>query len=187
MKKDPLTPLSMRIALFASPVRVLIFPAVIAIAACAEQSPTALAPEGMDRGRAVIIIGPPPPSCTYTQGYWKNSTELWNDAGDGMLFLTSDAFYNSGVSYLTILRMPPKGGNAYEILAHQFIAASLNLNGAISGVIEVDDAMSSAAAYFSGEPGGIPDPIEPTRSRLISWAKSLDNFNRGLIGPGHCS
>lgn len=187
MTKDPLTPLSMRIRHFASPIRVLIFPASIAIAACAEQSPTALAPEGVDRAGAVIVIGPPPPSCTYTQGYWKNSTELWNDAGDGMVFLTSDAFYNSGVSYLTILRMPPKGGNAYEILAHQFIAASLNLNGASAGVVEVDDAMAGAATYFSGEPDGIPDPVEPTRSQLISWANTLDEFNRGIIGPGHCS
>jgi hypothetical protein len=187
MEKDPLTPLSMRIRLFASPVRLLIVTATIALAACVEQSPTAVAPEGMDRGRAVIIIGPPPPSCTYTQGYWKNSSELWDDAGDGMVFLTSDAFYNSGVSYLTILRLPPKGGNAYELLAHQFIAASLNLNGAFVGIAEVDDAMAGAAAYFSGEPAGIPDPVEPTRSQLISWANTLDEFNRGIIGPGHCS
>jgi hypothetical protein len=165
----------------------LVLPATVAVAACAEQNPIAATAGDADQGRGIIIMDPPPATCTYTQGYWKQQPELWDDAGDGRPFLTTDLFYNSEVSNLTILRMPPKGGNAYEILAHQFIAASLNLNGAVAGVAEVDDALSGATNYFVNEAAGIPNPVEPTRSQLISWAKTLDDFNNGIIGPGHCS
>ncbi len=167
--------------------RLLIVPASLAIAACVRESPTALSARDVEQEPAVFVIGPPSPSCTYTQGYWKQHPELWDEASDGLVLLTSDPFYNSGVSNLTIMKMPPKGGNAYEILAHQFIGASLNLNGAASGVTEVDDAMAGAAAYFSGEPAGIPSPVDPTRAQLISWGSTLDKFNSGILGPGHCS
>lgn len=169
--------------------RVAVLPVMLIVAACVEQSPTAAVPSGRDRALGITVIEDPPsgPSCTYTQGYWKSHPELWDDGADAMPFLTSDAFYNSGVSNLTILRMPPKGGNAYEILAHQYIAALLNLNGAASGVAEVDDALAGATGYFSSEASGIPNPVEPTRSQLVSWAATLDQFNQGIIGPGHCS
>lgn len=167
--------------------RVLVPLAALAIVACAHEGPTAASVRNGNQPSAILVIGGPP-SCTYTQGYWKQHPELWDEASDGMVLLTSDMFYNSGVSNLTILRMPPKGGNAYEILAHQFIAASLNLNGASSsGVTEVDDALTGAAAYFSAEPAGIPSPVDPTRSQLVSWSTTLDRFNSGIIGPGHCS
>jgi hypothetical protein len=169
--------------------RIAVFPVALLIAACGEQSPTAVMSSDLDRGRGIVIEDPPPPtgpSCTLTQGYWKNHEERWDDVGDAMVFLTSDAFYNSGASYYAVLTMPPKGGNAYLQLAHQFIAASLNLNGATAGVAEVDDAMAGAAAYFSNEEAGIPNPSNPSRAQLQTWASTLDDFNNGIIGPGHC-
>lgn len=129
---------------------------------------------------------PPGPSCTSTQGFWKNHPELWDAVADGTPFLTTTTFYNSGVSYLTIMNTPPAKGNAYLQLAHQFIAASLNVNGGSSGVAAVDAALASAAAYFAGAPAGIPNPVDPTRSQLQGWATTLDDFNNGRTGPGHC-
>jgi hypothetical protein len=130
-----------------------------------------------------VILGP---SCTRTQGYWKTHGEVWDQAGDGKPFLTTTTFYNTGTSYLTIFNTAPKNGNAYLQLAHQFIAASLNLNGALSGIAPVDAAMAGSAAYFAGAPAGIPNPADPTRSQLQAWATTLDNFNNGVTGPGHC-
>lgn len=129
---------------------------------------------------------PPGPVCTLTQGFWKNHEERWNDAGDGKPFLVTSTFYNSGVSYLTIMNTPPKGGNAYLQLAHQFIAAMLNTNGGSSGVASVDGALAGAAAYFAGAAAGIPNPSGATRTQLQSWATTLDDFNNGKSGPGHC-
>jgi hypothetical protein len=133
-----------------------------------------------------FTVTPPGPSCTLTQGYWKNHGQDWDDAADGKPFLTTSIFYNSGVSYLTIMKTPPAKGNAYIQLAHQFIAASLNLNGASSGNAAVDAAIAGADAYFSGAPAGIPNPGEPTRSQLQGWASTLDNFNNGRLGIPHC-
>lgn len=130
---------------------------------------------------------PPGPSCTLTQGYWKNHGEDWDQVSDGKPFLTTTTFYNSGKSYLAIMGIPPKGGNAYLQLAHQFIAASLNVNGGSSGVAAVDAALSGAAAYFAGAAAGIPNPVAQTRSQLRGWATTLDNFNNGRTGPGHCN
>lgn len=129
---------------------------------------------------------PPGPQCTLTQGFWKNHGELWDAVADGKPFLTTTTFYNSGTSYLTIMNTPPKGGNAYLQLAHQFIAASLNVNGGSSGVAAVDAALAGAASYFAGAPAGIPNPVDPTRSQLQAWATTLDDFNNGRTGPGHC-
>jgi len=129
---------------------------------------------------------PPGPSCTLTQGYWKNHGADWDAVADGKPFLTTSTFYNSGVSYLTILQTPPAKGNAYLQLAHQFIAASLNLNGAASGIASVDAAIAGAHTYFTGAAAGIPNPGEPTRSQLQGWATTLDNFNNGRLGIPHC-
>jgi len=130
---------------------------------------------------------PPPPSfCTATLGFWKNHPELWDAAGDNKPFLTTDTFFNSGQSYLTILSSPSAGGNAYIILAKQYIAAVLNTGGGASGVASVDAAIAGAAAYFAGAPAGIPNPVDPTRAQLLGWASTLDQFNNGAIGPGHC-
>jgi uncharacterized protein DUF5979 len=129
---------------------------------------------------------PPPPSfCTATLGFWKNHPELWDGAGEKVV-LTTTTFFNSGQNYLTILGTPSAGGNAYIILAKQYIAAVLNTNGGASGNASVDAAIAGAAAYFAGAPAGIPNPVDPTRSQLLGWATTLDQFNNGVIGPGHC-
>lgn len=128
---------------------------------------------------------PPPVSCTYTQGYWKTHPEDW-DNGEKYVD-AGDTFYNSGKTYLQILWMPPAGGNAYLQLAHQFIAASLNVNGTSgSGLASVDAALAGAAAYFASAPAGIPKPSGALKTQLQAWASLLDDYNNGLIGPGHC-
>lgn len=128
---------------------------------------------------------PPPPYCTLTQGYWKTHTGDW-DNGEKYVD-AGDTFYNSGKTYIQIMNTPPAGGNAYLQLAHQFIAASLNINGTSgSGVAAVDAALAGADAYFAGAAAGIPSPTGATRAQLQGWASTLDQFNNGLIGPGHC-
>jgi hypothetical protein len=129
---------------------------------------------------------PTPVGCTLTQGYWKTHPQDWDSAADGHLFTTTSTFYNSGMSYYDIMWTNPSGGNAYIQLAHQFIAASLNLDGASSGIAAVDAAMAGAAAYFPTAPAGIPTPSGALRTQLQGWATTLDNFNNGLLGVPHC-
>ncbi|PRY13646.1 hypothetical protein CLV24_10516 [Pontibacter ummariensis] len=130
---------------------------------------------------------PPPPTepygCTLTQGYWKNhaSGKKYDTRWGG---IEKDDFYNSDKTYLEVLKTAPKGGNAYYILAHQFIAAKLNMQGA-SSTPAVTEAFENAEDYFeSHEP---EDPYETVdRALLIEWAETLTAYNEGKIGPGHC-
>lgn len=132
---------------------------------------------------------PPPEGCTLTFGYWKNHPGDWDQLSDPNTasFVTGTTFYNSGKTYLEILKLAPKGGNAYIILAHQFIAAELSVGAGASTTSAVDAALTGAAAYFAGASAGIPKPHGALRDQLITWATVLDDYNNGLIGPGHCA
>jgi hypothetical protein len=148
--------------------------------------PNASARIANDYGVVITFTNAPAEGCTRTLGYWKTHPEDWDAAGDNTPFLTTTTFFNSGQNYLTILSSSSAGGNAYINLAKQYIAAVLNTGGGASGISSVDAAISGAAGYFAGAPAGIPNPVNPTRATLLGWATTLDNFNNGVIGPGHC-
>ncbi len=121
--------------------------------------------------------------CTYTQGYWKTHAKkgsrkydnTWDELDDGPKTL----FFNSGKSYIKVLWTHPRRGNEYYILAHQYIAAELNqLNGA-SIPINVKEAFDKATDLFAGT-----ETAE--RSEWIAISELLDDYNSGIIGPGHC-
>ncbi len=139
-----------------------------------------------------IVFNCPPKvyGCTYTQGYWKNhATGKKADSNWGGLH--DDIFYGSGMTYLQLLNTPPKGGNGYIILAHQYIAAKLNMTQA-SSTPEVDAAFAQATAYFTAKAGGsyrntISSPYTTaSKAQLTAWAGILGAYNEGTKGPGHC-
>jgi hypothetical protein len=124
--------------------------------------------------------------CTYTQGYWKTHSKYgpakrdsnWNCVGE------DTAFFNSGSTWYQVLNSTPAGGNAYYILAKQYIAAKLNqCKGADTSVISSD--LTTAQNLLS--------TYTPTstlsaavRQQFLNTATKLDNYNKGIIGPGHC-
>lgn len=129
--------------------------------------------------------------CTLTPGYWKTHSmygpapydETWALIGE------DTPFFLSGKSYYNVLWTAP-GGNAYYILAHAYIAAELNfLNGA-AATPEVQTAFDTATGLFNTY---TPAQIaalrgnSPVRQQFIALAELLDDYNNGLIGPGHCS
>lgn len=130
--------------------------------------------------------GDEPEGCTYTQGYWKTHSTYgpakkadptWDDVGG------PDApFFSSGKTYLQVLNTPPKG-NAYYILAHQYIAAELNL---AAGASDSDIATEFAQVTNWFNSNGPMDVSKSNKNMLIGWANLLDQYNNGLIGPGHC-
>ncbi|GEM_PF-1213503 len=143
--------------------------------------------------------------CTLTQGYWKTHSaygpapydETWAMVGE------DTPFFISGLTWHEILWTPPKGGNAYIQLAHQWIAAYLNQLNEASSTPEVDDAMQhgwnvflSCEPYASTThgPGKGKKGKQPVASceyasdwEIRQWASTLDRYNNGDIGPGHCS
>ncbi len=125
--------------------------------------------------------------CTLTQGYWKTHSSFGPAPYDDTWALIGETtpFYLSGNSYYQVLWTPPSGGNAYYILAQQFIAAELNgLNGA-STTPAVNQALSWAEAFFLTYTPTSKLPKD-VRSLALSYAAVLDSYNNGLIGPGHC-
>lgn len=130
-------------------------------------------------------------SCTLTQGYWKTHSsygpapydDAWGVLADG----ADTAFFLSGQSYYEVLWTPP-AGNAYYILAHQYIAAELNMLNGSSVTPEVqaafDDATALLSAYTPDQVGALKGKQKKAWSDL---AAVLDAYNNGYIGPGHCS
>jgi hypothetical protein len=134
--------------------------------------------------------------CTLTQGYWKTHSRLGPAPyDDTWAMLTSGAltpFFTIGMSYHSVLWTPPKGGNVYLILAHQFIAAELNALAGTSVPQEAIDAMSMSAdllVLYAGNPNFIGlkgKGLKKVRARFIELAGVLASYNEGVIGPGHC-
>ena len=94
-------------------------------------------------------------------------------------------FFGSGKSYYQVLWTAPQG-NAYYILASQYIAAKLSILNGASSTAAVNAAMSGAEAFFAT---ATPSTKLTTaqKSQLTTWATLLANYNLGLVGPGHCS
>jgi hypothetical protein len=131
--------------------------------------------------------------CTLTPGYWKTHSEkgpapydnTWAKLSNG----ADTLFFDTGKTYYEVLWTPPKGGNAYYILAHQYIAAYLNqLNGASMTTVadELDHAASLLDQYDSN-PMGMDNIKGAVRKDFINTADILDKYNNGYIGPGHCT
>jgi hypothetical protein len=131
----------------------------------------------------------PSGGCTFTQGFWKthgplgcvtgNNTNLWP--------VTSLALGNTTYddTQLCAIFNTPAGGNGLISLAHQLIAAKLNVaNGA--DVTAIASAINDADALIGSlvvPPIGSGSLNPSATSTLIA---ALTSFNEGLIGPGHC-
>lgn len=73
---------------------------------------------------AVTILTAPPESCPLSQGYWKNHEELWPASALPMMLGTTNSYDQTEL--LDLLDRSPRG-DASIILAHQLIAAKLNV------------------------------------------------------------
>lgn len=124
--------------------------------------------------------------CTRTQGYWKTHSACFKDGE--MRDTTWDAigedtlFDDKEISWCDLFWLPPSKGeeygmdNAYIQLAHQYMAAALNVEaGAELPAGEVADAFNAAEAFFFGG-GAFPELA----------AGILDDYNNGLKGVPHC-
>lgn len=144
----------------------------------------------------VTVTCPHVNGCTLTQGYWKTHSvygpaakadPTWNlIAPSG----PNSPFFLSGQTWLQQFNTSPAGGNAYYILSHQYAAAVLNqLNGA-SSTAAVDAAMAAAKSFlqtYTPAQAGALAKNSAIRTAAVSNAGVLDNYNSGLVGPGHCS
>ncbi|MBN2410132.1 DNRLRE domain-containing protein [candidate division KSB1 bacterium] len=125
--------------------------------------------------------------CTLTPGYWKTHSingpapydNTWAQIGE------TTPFFLSGTSWYGALWTEPQG-NPYWILAHAYIAAQLNfLNGADPSAAQA--AFDAATTLFENNTPADAGALKGgEKAPWLGPATTLDNYNNGLIGPGHC-
>ena len=122
----------------------------------------------------------PGQNCTYTQGYWKNHSDVWP-----LQSLTLGAVSYNQSQLLQILNRPAQG-NGLLILAHQLIAAKLSIaNGADPTAVQQDVINADNMV------GGLIVPpigngyLSPSQTSELT--ETLTEYNEGTIGPGHCA
>lgn len=125
---------------------------------------------------------PPPISCTFTQGFWKNHPEEWPASA----LLLGSVSYNQ-TQLLAILGQPVQG-NGLVSLAHQLIAAKLNAANGAPVPSSVAQAIIDADALIGSK---VVPPIgfgflHPQSTSTLTT--TLDVYNNGLTpgGPPHC-
>jgi hypothetical protein len=128
-------------------------------------------------------------TCTFTQGYWKthgpagcvtgNNTNVWP-----VTSLTLGTVSYTDLQLCSIFNTPAKG-NGLIALAHQLMAAKLN----VAKGADPTDATASIAAADALIGGLVVPPVgtgflDPADTSALTTA--LTNYNEGATGPGHC-
>jgi hypothetical protein len=153
-----------------------------------------------------VKCDPPPTGCTLTQGYWKTHSEFgpapfdedWNAYVTGNEIAGCDdglgpdpglgasvEFLGSGVCHFDIMWTPPKGGNSYYQLAHQYIAAMLNVAGGAQNCVETELAQARALLAKYDSSRRIRKKSED-EALARSLASTLASYNEGDLCAPHC-
>lgn len=144
-----------------------------------------------------VNVTVPCPGCTLTQGYWKTHNDShWGGAptddnwmnigdwdGDTVMEGEQEDFV-PGLTWFEVFTTPVQGRVWYQ-LAHQWMAAYLNMLNGASTTPAVDSALTNGWAWLASH-----DPDVKLKGAAASdpknWASILGSYNEGLIGPGHC-
>jgi len=130
------------------------------------------------------------PGCTRGKGYWKTHSAYGPAPYDSAWALLGEdsTFFLSNQTNYEVMWTPPSGGNAYYMLAHQYIATSINiLSGADPSEIQnaYDNATDLFEMYTPEEIGALKGN-NPIRQEFIGLKSMLAQYNEGEIGPGSC-
>lgn len=126
--------------------------------------------------------GCPPRGCVRTQGYWSNKPGVvWPSGLERGAF-----FFSSGLRWQQIMDRPTRG-DAYLILAHQYVAAVLNRAADASAPAAVQSVINGATAWFNSGVG-LGECLAGGCPLQRSWAGVLDAYNNGVYpgAPRHC-
>jgi hypothetical protein len=140
----------------------------------------AAATESARSGDLFSSTRPAQQNCTFTQGFWKNHPEAWPV---GSLSLGNTSY--TAAQLLQILNTPANG-NGLLILAHQLIAAKLNLaDGADPSPVLTDISNADALIGNLVIPPIGGDSLPP--SSVDTIANDLNDYNNGNLGVPHCA
>jgi len=146
---------------------------------------------------AGLFLPPPPQGCTLTIGYWKNHAgfgpqpdylsqflPIWlGDAGGGSSLFVDDVQMAYDLLTQKVYGAP---NNGITKLYAQMLAAKLNIaNGADDGAIA--DVIADADEFLADHDWTDWDSLSKNdKKKVLGWKSDADDYNNGLIGPGHC-
>ncbi len=140
--------------------------------------------------RRVTTLGSSAQNCTYTQGYWKNhgagACHSGNNADVWPVASLTIGTVNYTAAELCAIFNQPAQGNGLTSMAHQLIAAKLNIAQGAIAPAAVAQAIADADALIGGL---VAPPVGSgylAPSSTSGLTNTLDQFNNGVTGPGHC-
>ncbi len=140
---------------------------------------------------------PEPEGCTGTIGYWKNHAgmkhqadmvtpllPIWLGDADG----DKSLYIDTAEMAVDVLKMKTYGRNSNGVtkLYAQLLGAKLNLANGASGD-DVADAIAEVDAFLAMYDWNDWDDLDnDMRGEVIQLKDIFDDYNNGVIGPGHC-
>jgi len=138
---------------------------------------------------------PPQEGCTLTIGFWKNHAGLGPQAdvlsqylpitlgnGGGESVVVSDAA--TAVMIFTMGKNNAKNG-VHKLMA-QLLAAKLNIAAGASDD-DISEYLGEADDFLTDYSGDDWENLdEGTQSYVLNLKDMFDDYNNGIIGPGHC-
>ena len=76
----------------------------------------------------------------------------------------------------------------YYVLASQYMGARLNIANGTSTTPAVDAAIAAATTFFQNNTPAQGAALKgAAKTAITTLATTLASYNKGVIGPGHCS
>ena len=151
------------------------FSDTVSVMATATNTVVATVPVGTQPFGVAITPGPVTFACPLGQGFWKNHPGAWPVTS---LPLGSQTYTQAALQAL--FDTPPRG-DASVILAHQLIAAKLNIaNG--STPAPISSTIADADNLLSQFPGKLPYNVRTSAAigqQMVNDANVLDRYNNG--------
>lgn len=141
---------------------------------------------------------PPPPTgegCTRTIGYWKNHAGFGPQA-DVVTPLLPQWLGTSGgaksvhvtTTALAVALLDKSGdaSNGINKLYAQLLAAKLNIASGANGSAVLQTITQADLFLASHAAADWSSLSSAQRQQVLAWAATLDDYNNGKLGPGHC-
>ena len=129
---------------------------------------------------AIVVVPPPGEGCPRTPGYWKNHPDAWPVDS-----LTIGGKVYTMAELMTLLKTPVRT-DASLILAHQLIAAKLNLADGTDPA-SITGTLWDADALLADYAGRLPLRVPASGSagqEMVGLAYTLDLYNNDVFTPG---
>jgi hypothetical protein len=118
--------------------------------------------------------------CPHTIGYWKNHNAYASNPSQRIAWPISEDSSGCGYTWLEVLNEEPLG-DAWLIVAKQWIAAVLNWSVGAEMPPDVYNALNWAGAYLND-----CEIADEDREAALAYAAQLDAYNNGLAGVPAC-